>query len=95
MSESTPSGGPLDELSVFVAEHLPESVVEIVEAVHDLHASPVDVAYEHIHEANALDAQMIEALSHGDVDGASALVAEANATLQAGIDQLPTNHHDG
>lgn len=87
MAESHPGGAP-EPFELSVLDDLPDVVVEIVEAVHDLGASPIDVATGHMEEANALHAQMIDALSHGDVDAAVALNAQAEATLQAGVDHL-------
>lgn len=80
-------------LEVFVAEHVPEGLGHIVEAIHDAGQSPAEIAMEHVHEANALQAQEIAALMHGDVDAGVAFAAQAEAALQGGVDALHGGEH--
>ena len=84
-SEAT---SPLDALSVFVTESVPEALGSIVEALHDLGASPAEIASEHFEAVNELHIEMIDALSRGDVDTASALNAAAEGELASAVDHL-------
>jgi hypothetical protein len=95
---------PFEAVSEVVA-NLGDVVGRVVEGIQDLTATPLDVAKEHMDHVNELHVEMIAALSHGDVDAASALNAQAGEELNEAIahlgdpDAVQTHHaeahHDG
>lgn len=77
----------------FIVEHIPESVLEIIDAVHDGGQTPAEQAMEHLHDANSHQAEMIAALSAGDVDAGMVHLAEAEASMQSSVEAVhPTPH---
>ena len=77
-----------DAFEVFVSETLPDGVMEVIEAVHELTSSPVELAQEHLEAVGELQMQSVEALMNDDPDTARALLAEADQEMRAGEDAL-------
>ncbi len=77
-----------EEFEVFVTEVLPDGVLEVIEAVHELTASPLDIAKEHMDEVGELQMQSVEALMNNDPDTAQALLAQADQKMSEAADVL-------
>ncbi len=84
VSEAT---SPLEAVSEVVS-NVGDVVGHIVEGIQDLTATPLDVAKEHMDHVSELHVEMIAALSHGDVDAASALNAQAGEELNEAVAHL-------
>ncbi len=86
--DNVDSSSPLEAVTLFVTEAVPNAIVEIIEAVHEHFQSPEDLAKEHMDHVTELHQQMIEHLSAGDVDGAAALNAQAESELSSAVMHL-------
>ena len=84
VSEAT---SPFEAVSEVVS-NAGDVVGHIVEGIHDFTATPLDVAKEHMDHVTELHVEMIAALSHGDVDAASALNAQAGEELNEAVAHL-------
>jgi hypothetical protein len=65
-----------------------EGLGHVFEAVHEAFASPEEIAMEKMEEANHLQQQGMQALMAGDVDGGSALIAQAGQVMQSAVGHL-------
>lgn len=87
--DATPAEPPAEHnVVVSILGDIGHGVESVIEAVHDMLESPLDAAKEHMDNVTELQTEFISALSHGDVDGASALLAQANTELEAGVQAL-------
>jgi hypothetical protein len=84
VSEAT---SPFEAVSEVVS-NVGDVIGHIVEGIQDLTATPLDVAKEQMDHVNELHVEMIVALSHGDVDAASALNAQAGEELNEAVAHL-------
>lgn len=84
-----------DKVHVFLTEEAPEALGHIFEGIHEVLASPEELAQEHMAEAQHLQMEGMQALMAGDVDGGSALIAQAGQEMQNAVGHLADpDHHD-
>ncbi len=65
-----------------------DGVGHVFEAIHDAFASPEEVAMEKMEEANHLQMEGMQAMIAGDIDGGSALIAQAGGVMQSAVGHL-------
>jgi hypothetical protein len=81
---------PADRFDVFVSEVLPEGIGDVIEAVHEFTASPLELAEEHLNHVGELQMESVHAQMNNDPATAHALLAEADQEMRDSADAL---HH--
>ncbi len=83
-----PAESMIDRVEHFVTSAVPEGVSHVIEAIADFTTTPEQKAMEHMEHVTELHQHVIEALSRGDVDAASALNAMAGEELNSAVMHL-------
>jgi hypothetical protein len=77
-----------DRFDVFVSDVVPDSLGDVIDAVHELSASPLELAEEHLQHVGELQMESVEALMNDDPATSHALLAEADQEMRDGADAL-------
>lgn len=67
---------------------LTEGIGHVFEAIHEAFASPEELAQDHMAKAHDLQMEGMQALMAGDVEGGSALIAQAGQEMQSAVGHL-------